>query len=47
MGSTTSSAQVMDLIIPVYRGLDETRRCLESVLAFPQRAVREFVATNE
>ena len=38
MGSTTSSAPVVDVIIPVYRGLDETWRCLESVLAFSQRA---------
>jgi hypothetical protein len=29
---------VVDVIIPVYGGLNETRRCLDSMLAFPQQA---------
>ena len=40
-------APVVDLIIPVYRGLAETRRCLESVLAFPQRTPCEIVVIND
>ncbi|MEH6875631.1 MAG: glycosyltransferase [Candidatus Competibacter sp.] len=38
---------VIDIIIPVYRGLDETRRCLESVLAFPQRTACEIVVIDD
>ncbi|MGE0419100.1 MAG: glycosyltransferase [Acetobacteraceae bacterium] len=28
---------IADVVVPVYRGLDETRRCIESVLADPDR----------
>ncbi len=45
--SATGSAPVVDVIIPVYRGLDETRRCLESVLAFPQQTTYEIVVIND
>ena len=38
---------VVDVIIPVYRGLDETRRCLESVLAYPQKTPYEIVVIND
>ena len=38
---------VVNVIIPVYRGLDETRRCLESVLAFPQQTTCEIVVIND
>lgn len=31
----TKSA-LIDIIVPVYRGLDETRRCIEAVFAYPQ-----------
>lgn len=41
------SGPVVDVIIPVYRGLNETRRCLESVLAFPQQTVYEIVVIND
>ena len=47
MQSTAAIAPVVDVIIPVYRGLAETRRCLESVLAFPQRTAREIVVVND
>lgn len=38
---------VVDVIIPVYRGLSETRNCLESVLAHPQITAMEVVAIND
>ncbi len=38
---------VIDIVIPVYRGLDETRRCLESVLAFPQQTACEIVVIDD
>lgn len=38
---------VVDVIIPVYRGLNETRRCLDSVLAFPQRTAHEIVVIDD
>ncbi len=45
--SSTNSTSVVDVIIPVYRGLAETRRCLESVLAFPQRSACEIVVIDD
>ncbi len=40
-------ASVVDVIVPVYRGLTETRRCLESVLAFPQQTPCEVVIIDD
>ncbi len=40
-------APVVDVIIPVYRGLDETRRCLNSVLEFPQQTSHEIVVVDD
>lgn len=37
----------VDLVIPIYRGLAETRRCLESVLAFPQRTTHAIIVIND
>ena len=37
----------VDVIIPVYRGLDETRRCLESVLATIDPAWARVVVIND
>ncbi len=37
----------VDIIIPVYRGLVETQRCLESVLAFPQQIPIEIVVIDD
>lgn len=39
--------QTIDIIIPVYRGLAETRRCLESVLAQPQESLYEIVVVDD
>ncbi len=38
---------VVDVIIPVYRGLAETQRCLQSALAFAQRTAYEIVVVND
>lgn len=45
--SSNNKSEIVDVIIPVYRGLDETRRCLESVLAFPQQTLHEVIAIND
>lgn len=37
----------IDIILPVYRGLAETQRCVESVLAFPQQTAHEIVVIND
>ena len=37
----------VDIVIPVYRGLVETQRCLESVLAFPQQIPIEIVVIDD
>ena len=37
----------VDVIIPIYRGLEETRRCLDSVLAFPQQTLHEIIVIND
>lgn len=38
---------MIDVIIPAYRGLAETRRCLESVLASRVRAPHEIVVVDD
>lgn len=45
--SRSIQAPVVDVIVPVYRGLTETRRCLESVLAFPQQTSHEIVIIDD
>ena len=47
VASAETGAAVVDVIVPVYKGLDETRRCLDSVLAFPQRTAREIVVVDD
>lgn len=37
----------IDIIVPVYRGLAQTRRCLESVLADSGAAAREVIAIDD
>ncbi len=37
----------IDVVIPVYRGFGETRRCIESVLASPQAAPTRVVAIDD
>ncbi|WP_243367258.1 glycosyltransferase [Fundidesulfovibrio soli] len=38
---------VVDVLVPVYRGLAETRACLESLLAAPNRAAMEIVVLDD
>lgn len=45
--TTPNQAPLVDVIIPVYRGLEETQRCLKSVLAFPQQTAHEIVVIND
>lgn len=44
---SANSVSMVDVIVPVYRGLVETRRCLESVLAFSQQTAHEIVVIND
>jgi len=37
----------VDVIVPVYRGAESVRRCLESVLAFPQRTAFELIVVDD
>lgn len=37
----------IDVIVPVYRGLEDTRRCLESLLAFPQWIGVEIIVIDD
>ncbi|MGB2680195.1 MAG: glycosyltransferase [Candidatus Competibacter sp.] len=45
--SLATHPALVDVIIPVYKGVAETRRCLESVLAFPQDTAREIVVVDD
>jgi GT2 family glycosyltransferase len=38
---------VVDVVVPVYRGLAETRRCLESVLADPDRPTGRVIVIDD
>ncbi len=38
---------MIDVIVPVFRGLDATQRCLASVLAHPQRAASDVVVIDD
>jgi GT2 family glycosyltransferase/glycosyltransferase involved in cell wall biosynthesis len=38
---------IVDIVIPVYRGLDETRRCLDSVLADPDRPPGRVIVVDD
>ena len=37
----------VDIVIPVFKGLDATRRCLDSVMRFSQRPSFEIVVIND
>lgn len=37
----------VDIVVPVYRGVDATRRCLDSVLASSPRAAFEVIVVND
>jgi len=45
--SSPIHAPIVDIIVPVYRGLDETRRCLSSVLAHPQQTPHDIVVIDD
>ncbi|HET7879959.1 MAG TPA: glycosyltransferase [Acetobacteraceae bacterium] len=38
---------VVDVVIPVYRGLEQTRRCIESVLADGHRPMGRLIVVND
>ena len=38
---------VIDIIVPVYRGLEETRRCVQSVVDNPQQSAYQLVIIND
>ena len=38
---------IVDIVVPVHRGLEATRRCVESVLAAPVRAACELVVVDD
>ena len=40
-------AEILDIVVPVYRGEAETRACLESVLAAPSRRTFEVVVIDD
>ena len=41
------SSPAIDVIVPVYRGVAETRTCIESVLACPTRVTRQVVVIDD
>ena len=41
------SAHPVDIIVPVYRGIEDTRRCLESVLAAPGKTAWRLIVIND
>ena len=38
---------MVDIIVPVYRGLDDTRRCIQSVLNAPVHAACQLIVIND
>src|SRR5690606_38293510 len=47
VGGLPAPAPIVDIIIPVYRGLEETRRCIESVLAQPLATQVEVIVIED
>ena len=41
------STHPVDIIVPVYRGIEDTRRCLESVLAAPGQTAWRLIVVND
>ncbi len=41
------SRHPVDIIVPVYRGIEDTRRCLESVLAAPGKTAWRLIVIND
>lgn len=46
-GHAPAASSPVDIIVPVYRGLDETRACLESVWLNPQRTPFELIVIDD
>lgn len=46
-GHRAGEATAVDVIVPVYRGLEQTRRCIQSVLSAVQRTPYELVVIND
>jgi len=46
-GSAGAGANLIDVIVPVFRGAEETRRCLESVLGCSARADFELIVVDD
>jgi GT2 family glycosyltransferase/glycosyltransferase involved in cell wall biosynthesis len=44
---TTPKQVRVDVVVPVYRGLEETRRCLDSVLADPDRPPGQVIVVDD
>lgn len=42
-----NSSPVIDVIVPVYRGMAETRKCIESILAARTRTSFELIVIND
>lgn len=47
MNTSLSDLTPVDVVVPVYRGLEQTRRCLESVLAAPQATPFELILIDD
>ncbi len=46
-GLPAPSGVIVDVIVPVYRGLDETRRCINSVLADPGKPLGRVIVVDD
>lgn len=47
LGSAGAGTNLIDVIVPVFRGAEETRRCLESVLGCSARADFELIVVDD
>ena len=43
----TELSEPIDILVPVYRGLNETRCCLESLLGHPQQSTYELIVIDD
>src|SRR5438093_11661397 len=46
-GDRRAIAVTLDVIVPVYRGFEAVRRCIESLLSFPQQAQFELIVVDD
>lgn len=47
VGTRGRAGAMVDVIVPVYRGVEETRACIESVLAAPCSTAREVIVIDD